>query len=114
MTTNNIETCSFTLAVKKKVSAEGQPDADFVNCRAFKNIAVLLDKYVSKGDNIAVTGRIASRTYENAEHNKIYLTEVIVENLTFLERKKEGVENNENKLPEFGKEVVITADDLPF
>lgn len=119
-TANEVEVCSFTLAVDRRFKSEGQPEADFINCVAFKNTAKLIAQYVSKGNRLAVSGRIQTRSYENEQGNKIYVTEVIVENMTFLEPKKEDAivptteEKKTDPFAEFGASIAIDDDDLPF
>lgn len=114
-TTSNVEVCSFTLAVPRRFKTEGQPDADFINCVAFKNVAVTISKYVAKGERLAVMGRISTRNYENKEGNKIYVTEVIVENIDFLEPKKDNTNTEEtDPFVEMGNKVEFDDSDFPF
>lgn len=78
---------SFNLAVNRRFKQEGQPDADFISCVAWGSVADLLAKYTSKGSLIGITGRIQTRNYES-NNRTVYVTEVVVENVTFLEPKK--------------------------
>lgn len=79
---------SFNLAVNRRFKQEGQPDADFIRCVAWNGAADALAKYTSKGSLIGITGRIQTRTYES-NGKKVYVTEVIVNEVTFLEPKKQ-------------------------
>ena len=79
---------SFNLAVNRRFKQEGQPDADFISCVAWNGAADALSKYTSKGSLIGVTGRIQTRNYES-NGKKVYVTEVIVNEVTFLEPKKQ-------------------------
>lgn len=81
---------TFTLAVNRDYkNAEGNYDADFINCIAFEQRAETIAKYVHKGDKFCVTGRISTRTYDKQDGSKAYITEVIVDGFEFLENKKD-------------------------
>lgn len=88
-TTSGKSVASFTLAVNKdRKNADGNYDADFINCVAFGQQAETISKYVNKGDKFGVTGKISTRTYEK-NGNKVYVTEIIVDGFEFLESKKD-------------------------
>ncbi len=89
MTQNGTKNCSFSLAVNRAVKKEGQPDADFINCVAWNKTAELMAQYLHKGSLIGVDGRIQTRSYNNQQGQKVYVTEVVVQSLTFLEPKKQ-------------------------
>lgn len=87
-TPNGKEVIDFSIAVKRNYKNQnGEYEADFINCISFGKTAELLSKYTKKGDQIAVEGRIQTRNYENKEGKKIYITEILVENIMFLETK---------------------------
>ena len=89
-TTSGTAVASFTLAINRDYkNADGNYDADFINCVAFKATAETLSKYVGKGDRVAVTGKISTRNYEKQDGSKAYVTEVIVDGFEFLEPKKD-------------------------
>lgn len=69
---------SFTLAVDSK-----KDEADFIRCVAFGGMADTIDQYIKKGDQIGVTGRIQTGSYENKEGQKVYTTDIIVERFDF-------------------------------
>lgn len=98
----------FTLAVDR--INEG---ADFINCTAFGKQAENIEKFVKKGNRLAVSGRIQTGSYEK-EGQKIYTTDVIVENAEFIEPKKEnnGTHKEETKEPEPQFETLNF--DIPF
>lgn len=87
-TPNGKEVADFSIAVKRNYKNQnGEYEADFINCISFGKTAELLSKYTKKGDQIAVEGRINTRNYENKEGKKVYITEILVENIMFLETK---------------------------
>lgn len=80
---------SFTLAVNRRFKSEGQPEADFINCVIWNKSAETLANHTGKGSQIGIEGRIQTRTYEDAEGKTRYVTEVVAENFSFLESKRE-------------------------
>lgn len=81
---------SYRLAVDRKFKKEGQPDADFLSCVAFGNNGEFAEKYLVKGMKIAVEGSIQTRNYEGKDGKKVYITEIIVDNHEFCEKKSES------------------------
>ena len=77
----------YTLAVDKKFKKEGEPTADFINCVAFSKCAEFAEKYIRKGVKIALTGRIQTGSYTNKDGQKVYTTDVVVEEQEFCESK---------------------------
>ena len=77
----------YTLAVDRKFKQEGQPTADFINCIAFGKLGEFAEKYLHKGTKIAVTGRIQTGSYTNKDGQKVYTTDVVVEEQEFCESK---------------------------
>ena len=86
---NNTLVCQFTLAVNRRFKQEGQPDADFINIVAWTKTAEFIGKYFKKGQQIALAGRLQTRTYDDKEGKKIYVTEVVAEEVYFADSKKE-------------------------
>jgi single-strand DNA-binding protein len=80
---------SFTLAVKRRFKQEGQPDADFISCTAWGNLGENAAKYVGKGSQVGINGRIQVSTYETNEGKKRWVTEVVAEEIEFLSSKKQ-------------------------
>lgn len=78
---------NFTLAVDRRYKS-GDQAADFINCVAFGKQGEHVEKYYRKGMKTALEGRIQTRSYENRNGQKVYVTEVVVENMEFAESKK--------------------------
>lgn len=86
---------TFTLAVDRPfTNADGQREADFINCVVWGKTAEAVANYVSKGQRLAVTGRLQIRSYEAKDGGKRYVTEVIVSSVQFIERKEQAAMNN--------------------
>ena len=112
-TTSGKSVASFSLAVDRGRKVEGQPTADYVPCVAWDKTADLLAQYCHKGSLIGVEGKIQTRSYEDPHsRKKVYITEVVINNLTFLETKGQTQQQTEqfNDMPVMD----IEADDLPF
>lgn len=77
----------YTLAVDRRFKREGDPTADFINCIVFGKGAEFAEKYLRKGVKIAVVGRIQTGSYTNQQGDKVYTTDVIVEEQEFAESK---------------------------
>ena len=105
----------YTLAVNRQFKKEGQPDADFINCVVFGKSATFAEKWFSKGQQVAVTGRLQTGSYDNKDGVKVYTTDVIVEEQHFAESKKDGggsaPQQNGGFVPINSD---IDSDDLPF
>jgi single-strand DNA-binding protein len=83
---NDKAVARFTVAVDRKFKTENQ-SADFINCIAFGKTAEFIEKYFTKGMRIAADGRIQTGSYTNKEGNKVYTTDVVLENVEFCEKK---------------------------
>lgn len=81
---------SFTIAVDRKFKRDGEQSADFINCVAFGKLGEHVERYYRKGLKTALTGRIQTRNYTNRDGQKVYVTEVVVEELEFAESKNSG------------------------
>ena len=130
--------CQFSIAVNRTyTSASGEREADFINCVVWDKQAENLAKYQKKGNQIAVEGRIQTRNYDDNNGKKVYVTEVLVNNISFLDAKGTGnAGNGFSSLPEppmqeetenvetvsvekdpfeaFGDSIEISDNDLPF
>lgn len=96
-TTSGKSVASFTIAVDRRFKTQdGKKEADFINCQAWGKTAEILGQYTLKGSRVGVVGRIQVRSYEAQDGTKRYVTEVVVEELEFLESKKDGNSNNAN------------------
>lgn len=86
---NSTAIARFTLAVDRRLKQEGQPSADFISCVAFGKAAEFVEKYFTKGMKMELTGRIQTGSYTNQQGAKVYTTDVIAEELSFAESKRE-------------------------
>ena len=96
---------SFSIAVNRPFkNANGEKESDFINCVAFSKLAETISKYVNKGDLIGVEGRIQTRNYTDKDGNNRYATEIMVENVEFLQQKKQETptKQNEKEVDPFG------------
>ncbi len=80
----------FNLAVDRRFKKDGEQSADFISCVAFGKTAEFIEKYVFKGTKIAVEGRIQTGSYTNNDGNKVYTTDVVVEQVEFAGSKTDS------------------------
>lgn len=131
-TGNNIAVASFSLAVNRNFKdANGEREADFINCVIWRQQAENLANWAKKGALIGITGRIQTRSYENQQGQRVYVTEVVAENFQMLESRaaREGGNANvgynqpQQQAPNFAREsgpygnsspMDISDDMLPF
>lgn len=87
-TPNGVAVANFTVAVNRPFrNQQGEQEADFINCVTWRKQAENLANYMRKGSLIGVDGRIQTRSYENQEGRRVWVTEVLAENIQFLESK---------------------------
>lgn len=92
---NATATARFSVAVNRRFkNSEGNYDADFINCVAFGKSAEFVEKYFKKGMAIGLTGRIQTGSYTNKDGQRVYTTDVVVEETEFVESK--GASNTDN------------------
>ena len=84
---NSFAIARYTLAVDRKIRKDGDATADFINCVVFGRSAEFAEKYFRKGLKITIEGRIQTRSYTNRDGQKVYTTEVVVEDQEFAESK---------------------------
>ena len=134
-TNTGIPYVRFTLAVNRPFKDQnGERQADFINCVAWRNQAENLCKYCGKGSMISVQGRISSRSYDAQDGSKRYVTEVVANNITFLSSKNSGNGGNSvDSMPDYsmgdmtsapmdiddsfddvGSQILTDDDELPF
>lgn len=126
-TGSNTAYTRFTVAVNRNYkNEEGEYDADFISCVAWRERAELINKHFSKGSQIGIEGHIQTGSYDKDDGTKGYLTDIIVDSITFVGGKKgEGrpapeeepytkEETTTDPFEDFGSEVVLSDDDLPF
>ena len=96
-TANNSAVVSFTLAVNRQfTNSQGEREADFINCVIWRKAAENFVKFTSKGSLVGIDGRIQTRNYENKQGQRVYVTEVVVENFSLLESKNANSSDNTN------------------
>ncbi|SEB27696.1 single-stranded DNA-binding protein [Paenibacillus sp. 276b] len=115
----------FTLAVDRPFTSQGgEKEADFIPVVTWRQLAETVANYCRKGRLVAVEGRIQVRNYENNEGKRVYVTEVIADNVRFLESQNKDNNksnsnsnrnsNNQDPFSDSGKPIDISDDDLPF
>lgn len=83
--------CSFTLAVDRQFrNQDGDRDSDFINCVIWRKSAENFANFTQKGSLIGIDGRIQTRNYENQQGQRVYVTEVVVDNFAFLDSRQKG------------------------
>ena len=143
--TNNTLVATFSLAIRRRFVREGDNQtADFINCVAWSKTGEFVSKYFKKGQMMEVVGRIQTRSYDDANGQKRYVTEVVADNVEFLGSKASSENSNNTKgsskkndaeptpydfgdMPEpkgtdvdsnpfadFGSSIEISDDELPF
>jgi single-strand DNA-binding protein len=110
---------SFTLAVDRNFKAKnGERESDFINCVIWRKSAENLANFVHKGSLIGIDGRIQTRNYENQQGQRVYVTEVVVENFALLEKRDSGEQSQPQQKPDpfasSGNQIDVSNDDLPF
>lgn len=122
-TQSGLSTVSFILAVNRNIKKEGQQEADFVNCVAWRQTADFMVNYIKKGALIGVEGRIQTRNYEDNTGKRIYITEVVCDNVQSLESRREAPKTEVKPITQYEPpsatgddygNLNISADDLPF
>lgn len=115
---NATATARFSVAVSRRFkNAEGNYDADFINCVAFGKTAEFLEKYFKKGMAIGLTGHIQTGSYTNKDGQKVYTTDVIVEETEFVESKNASgntTKDTDTYSTPTSSVVVDEDDDFPF
>lgn len=110
-TSNGVSVCRFTLAVTRRfANSEGERDTDFINIVAWRALADNCHKFIKKGSKVAVVGNIQSRSYDATDGTKRYVTEIVAEEVEFLNTRTQDGEKKE----EVTKLEPIDDDSLPF
>lgn len=102
-TANGTAVCQISVAISRPVAQGHEPETDFINVTVWNKQAENIARYLSKGRQVAIEGRIQTRNYENNEGKKVYVTEVIASNVEFL-----GSANDQNR------SVASPSNDNPF
>ena len=94
-TGNGVSVCSFTVAVNRRFrNAQGEYEADFINCVAWRQNAEFLSRYAHKGDMVAVVGMLTVRKYEDKDGNKRVAYEVLCDRVESLQKRDENQQGN--------------------
>ena len=97
-TGNNTPVATFSLAVNRPFTNQnGEREVDFINCIVWRKLAETVKNYLSQGSQVAVEGRIQTRRYQNNKGENKYITEILVENIEFLESKSKKEESGVTK-----------------
>ena len=95
-TPNGVSVATFTLAVNRPfTNSQGEREADFINVVVFRRQAENVNNYLSKGSLAGVDGRIQSRSYENKEGQRVFVTEVVADSVQFMDNKSSNQQNNQ-------------------
>lgn len=133
-TSSNIATATFSIAVNRNFTNQnGEREADFINIVVWRKQAENVKNYLTKGSQVAIDGRIQTRSYDGQDGQKRYVTEVVADNVQFLDSKSQAG-NSVNPTPydfggdaepattdvssdpfaDFGSSIEISDDELPF
>ena len=139
-TGNNTPVASFSLAVNRSfTNQQGEREADFFNITVWRKQAENVKNYLNQGSQVAVEGRLQTRSYEDKDGQKRYVTEVVADNVEFLgsknssnnssngsnneeptpydfgdEKEPKGTDVDSNPFADFGSSIEISDDELPF
>ena len=119
-TPSNVAVATFSLAVNRNFKNQaGDYEADFISCIMWRQQAENFANWVKKGNLVGITGRIQTRSYDNQQGQRVYVTEVVAESFQILEKKDNAANNAsmENQIPpsfEKTNPMDISDDDLPF
>lgn len=129
-TQSGVAVGTFSLAVNRPfTNASGEREADFINAVIWRKAAENFANFTHKGALVAIEGRLQTRNYEDGNGRRVYITEVVADNFSLLEKKSDGQQSkpktqtpdpfanqeNQNKFAGSGNtEVDISDDDLPF
>lgn len=131
-TSSNLATMRCAIAVDRQFVREGEErGADFINIVAFGNRAETMNKFLSKGSQIAIDGRIQTGSYDGADGKKVYTTDVVIENFQFLDSKgsrtvdasepmnddipnEDPTSDSSDPFADFGAKIEVSDNELPF
>ena len=117
----------FTLAVERRIKRDNEASADFINCVSFGRSAEFAEKYFRKGTKIVICGRIQTGSYTTKDGQKVYTTDIVIEEQDFAESKATSQQNNSGSVqnnsnsrqsqkpqPDPDEFMSVDDDDLPF
>lgn len=123
VTQSGLSVVQFVIGVQRQFARkDGEREADFISCVAWRKTAENIAKYFKKGQLIGIDGRIQTRSYDDKNGQRVYVTEVVVDNFAFLSSQKGQGNQNPSQRPNATAQdpfagtgsVDITDDDLPF
>lgn len=117
----------FTLAVDRRIKRDNEASVDYINCVSFGRSAEFAEKYFRKGTKIVICGRIQTGSYTNKDGQKVYTTDIVIEEQDFAESKATSQQNNSGSVqnnsnsrqsqrpqPDPNEFMNVDDDDLPF
>ena len=124
-TPSGVAVCSFTLAINRKFSKDGQQEADFINCQAWRQTAEFINRYFRKGSSLCVSGSIQTRSWQDQNGQKRFATYVVADEAMFVDGKNDAqgtgtYTGEQNPAPAFNAPQtpnftpIETDADLPF
>lgn len=114
-TPNGVAVATFTLAVdRSRPNAQGEREADFIPIVVWQKQAENCANYIGKGRLVAVDGRIQVRTYDGKDGQRRWVTEVVAENVRFLDKKDSSNASSSQEFSPVGNEVEFTDEEIPF
>ena len=125
-TNTGLSVCNFSLAINRRTKTDGGQNVDFINVVAWRQTAEFISRYFRKGSALCITGSIQTRTWQDANGQKRYATDVVADEAMFVDSKNDGVAGGQYtetynapsyssspaSAPKF--EELKTDDDLPF
>lgn len=123
VTQSGLSVVQFVIGVQRQFARkDGEREADFISCVAWRKTAENIAKYFRKGQLIGIDGRVQTRSYDDKNGQRVYVTEVVVDNFAFLSSQKGQGNQNPSQRPNTTAQdpfagtgsVDITDDDLPF
>ena len=123
VTQSGLSVVQFVIGVQRQFARkDGEREADFISCVAWRKTAENIAKYFKKGQLIGIDGRVQTRSYDDKNGQRVYVTEVVVDNFAFLSSQKGQGNQNPSQRPSTTAQdpfagtgnVDITDDDLPF
>lgn len=121
-TASGISVCSFSIGVTRRYVKGEQSQSDFINIVAWRSNAEFVARYFRKGNAICICGSLQNRSWTDNNGNKRYVTEVVADDVSFIERKSDSARTDDYQVPAFNSPVseapkfeeIAGDDDLPF
>lgn len=110
-TQSGVSVCTFTLAINRPYTKEGNQEADFINCQAWRQTAEFIAKYFKKGSSLCIMGAVQTRSWTDQNNNKRYATEVVADRAFFVDSREEAPRS---AAPAPQQQTLPEDQDLPF